>query len=272
MNKNVLSKAVKNIQTAMKKHSPEILTGIGIAGMITTTVMAVRATPKALLLIEEAKHKQNLDNLEDAKENGMDSYEPIDKLSLVDTVKASWTCYVPAFAIGTASVFCLIGASSIHLKRNAALATVYAISESAFKEYQEKVIEEIGEKKEQVVRDNVAKEKITNDPVSTREVIITEKGNTLCYDVLSGRYFKSDMDVLKKAENELNRQMRFDMYISLNEFYSEIGLSDIKIGDDLGWNIDRGYIDLDFSSQLADDGTPCLVIGHHCPPQYKYDR
>lgn len=270
MNGNILSKAIKNVQTAVKKHSPEILTGIGIAGMITTTVMAVRATPKALLLIEEAKHKQNLANLEDAKENGMESYEPVDKLSVADTIKATWTCYIPAFAIGTASVFCLIGASSIHLKRNAALATVYAISESAFKEYQEKVIEEIGEKKEQVVRDNIAKEKVDNDPVSKKEVIITEKGNTLCYDSLSGRYFKSDIDAIKKAENEINRQMRCDDYITLNEFYSELGLSDIKIGDDLGWDIDRGYIDLDFSSQLADDGTPCLVIGYHCPPQYRY--
>lgn len=55
MGKHSLSSIAKSVRTAMKTHSPEILTGIGIAGMITTTVMAVRATPKALILIEEKK-------------------------------------------------------------------------------------------------------------------------------------------------------------------------------------------------------------------------
>ena len=54
--------------------------------------------------------------------------------------------------------------------------------------------------------------------------------------------------------------MRDEMYISLNEFYYAIGLDGIKVGEDLGWNIDTGYIELDFSSQLAKDDTPCLVI------------
>ena len=104
----------------------------------------------------------------------------------------------------------------------------------------------------------------------TREVIITEKGNTLCYDAISGRYFKGDIDKIKKAEYELNRQMRDEMYISLNDFYYEIGLDNIKIGDELGWNIDDGYIDLSFSSQLASDGTPCLVIDYSIAPRYNF--
>lgn len=55
MDKKTIAATIRNMQTAVKKHSPEILTGIGIAGMITTTVLAVRATPKALILIEEKK-------------------------------------------------------------------------------------------------------------------------------------------------------------------------------------------------------------------------
>lgn len=64
--------------------------------------------------------------------------------------------------------------------------------------------------------------------------------------------------------------MRDDMYISLNDFYYEIGLRGISIGDDIGWDIDRGYIDLDFSSQLAEDGVPCLVIDYGVAPRYGY--
>ena len=253
MNKNTITAAMRNMRTAVKKHSPEILTGIGIAGMITTTVMAVRATPKALILIEEKK-----DELE------------VNELTPKETIQAAWTCYIPTAAIGTVSIACLIGASSVNMRRRAALATAYALSESALKEYQEKVVETIGEKKEQSIRDAVAKDKIEKNPVTNREVIITERGNTLCYDAVSGRYFKSDIDKLKKAANELNRQMRDEMYISLNDFYYEIGLNPVSIGDELGWNSDQGYIDLSFSSQLADDGTPCLVIEYHIAPRYDF--
>lgn len=255
MKKPKLSSISKGIRGAITKHSPEILTGIGIAGMITTTIMAVRATPKALILIEE--RKEEID---------------VDKLTPIELIKTTWTCYIPAAITGGLSIICLIGASSVNARRNAALATAYTLSESALKEYQEKVIETIGEKKEQTVRDAIAKDRIDKNPVSSREVIITEKGNTLCYDAISGRYFKSDIDKIKKVENELNRRMRDEMYISLNEFYYEIGLNPISIGDDIGWNIDRGYIELNFSSQLSDDGNPCLVIDYQVTPRYGYNR
>lgn len=254
MKKTKLSSISKGIRGVITKHSPEILTGIGIAGMITTTIMAVRATPKALILIEEKKEEID-----------------VDKLTPIELIKTTWTCYIPAAITGGLSVICLIGASSVNARRNAALATAYTLSESALKEYQEKVIETIGEKKEKSVRDAIAKDRIDENPVSSREVIITEKGNTLCYDSISGRYFKSDIDKLKKAENELNRRMRDEMYISLNEFYYEIGLNPTSIGDDIGWNIDRGYIELNFSSQLTDDGNPCLVIDYQVAPRYEYN-
>ena len=251
--KKEIAKSFLSLKTAIKKHSPEILTGIGIAGMITTTVMAVRATPKALILSEERKEEIGAE-----------------KLEAMDMVKTTWACYIPAAITGTLSVACLIGASSVNARRNAALATAYTLSESALKDYQGKVIEMFGEKKNEAVKDAVAKDKVEKNPVVTREVIITEKGNTLCYDAISGRYFKSDIEKIKKAECELNRQMLDDMYVSLNDFYYEIGLDSVKLGDELGWNVDSGYIDLSFSSQLASDGTPCLVIDYSVAPRYDY--
>lgn len=253
--KKEIAKSFLSLKTAIKKHSPEILTGIGIAGMITTTVMAVRATPKALILIEERKEEIGAE-----------------KLEAMDMVKTTWACYIPAAITGTLSVACLIGASSVNARRNAALATAYTLSESALKDYQGKVIEMFGEKKNEAVKDAVAKDKVEKNPVVTREVIITEKGNTLCYDAISGRYFKGDIDKIKKAECELNRQMRDEMYVSLNDFYYEVGLDNIKIGDELGWNIDNGYINLSFSSQLAGDGTPCLVIDYSIAPRYDFSE
>lgn len=253
MNKSTIAAAMKNMRDAVKKHSPEILMGIGIAGMITTTVMAVRATPKALILIEEKKNELE-----------------VDELKPVETLKAAWACYIPAAVVGTVSVSCLIGAGSVNMRRRAALATAYALSESALKEYQEKVVESIGEKKEQSVRDAVAKDKVEQNPVGNREVIILERGNTLCFDTISGRYFKSDIEKIKKAINELNFRLRSEDYITLNDFYYEIGLNGTALGNDLGWNVNDGWIDVSFSSQLADDGTPCLVLGYHVAPRYDF--
>lgn len=243
----------RNARVLAVKRSPEILTGIGIGGMITTTVLAVRATPKALTLIEEAK-----------KENKEDEF------SNIDTVKACWKVYIPAAVTGTLSVACLIGASSVNYKRNAALATAYTLSETALKEYKDKVVEVVGEKKAQDVKDAVAKERIKNKPVSNSEVIVTDKGTTLCYDSVSGRYFYSDMNTLKSIENKLNKSLYMDNYISMNEMYSEIGIPTNEMGDILGWNVYDGFVEFEFSTQLSEDGRPCLVIDYNKAPKYDY--
>ena len=258
MNPGKLTKFVKTVRTTARKHSPEILTGLGIAGMVTTVVMAVRATPKALNMLEDAEEEKYVNEQEE--------------LTTFEKVKATWKCYIPAAVVGTVSIGCLVGASSVNARRNAALATAYALSESTLKEYQEKVVEKLGEKKEQEIRDDIAKDHVDRNPISKSEVIVTGNGDTTCFDILSGRYFTSNIEKLRRVENELNRQMRYDMYVSLNEFYDAIGLDHIKIGDSLGWNIDSGYIELKFSSQLDEHGTPCLVLDYSLEPRYGYQQ
>lgn len=256
MKKGCIPKAAKTVWLAAKKHSPELLTGIGIAGMVTTVVLAVRATPKALRLIDEKKA--------DIPEE--------ETIPRIEAVKAAWKVYVPAVLTGILSTICLIGANSVNQRRNAAIAAAYSLSESALKEYREKVVETIGERKEQAIRDDISKDRITENPV--REVIVSDRGSTLCYDSLSGRYFKSDIEKLRRIINDLNRRMRDEMFISLNDFYCAVDNPDLgptKLGDRLGWNIDKGYIDLNFSSQLTTDGTPCLVLDYTVVPEYEYN-
>lgn len=257
MSKPNISTIMKGARLWMSKHSPEILTGLGIAGMITTTVLAVKATPKALKLIEKEKEDLQL--------------QPEDKLTVVETVKAAWKPYIPAAVTGTVSVACLVGASSVNLRRNTALAAAYHLSETALTEYKEQVIDTIGKNKEKNIRDKVDKAKIERDPVSDKEVIITGDGDTLCYDYHSGRYFKTSIDKLKKIENELNAKLLREDYISLNDFYDELGLSFTQMGDDLGWHVEKGLIEFSFSSQLAGD-TPCLVLNYNVAPQHDYSR
>lgn len=260
MNKQALSQFARNIRTSLSKHSPEILIGIGIAGMITTTVLSVKATPKALQLMEEKK--KELD---------------VETLTPVETIKTTWKCYVPAAVTGAASVACLIGSHSVNAKRNAALATAYKLSETAFSEYREKVVETIGEKKENVVKDKISEDKIKNNPVANTEIIVTGKGSTLCFDPLSSRYFYSDLEKIRRAANKLNYEINTSPFcndgVTLNDFYREIGLPGTMTGDGLGWNLHTGLIDIYPSAQMVDEGEehegePCLVLNFNNPPQY----
>lgn len=242
------------IAKKIRSYSPEILIGAGISGMISSTVMAVKTTPKAMTLIKEKKKELNKDELKP-----------------MEVFKAAFKCYIPSAVITVLSIGCIIAASNINHKRNAALATAYSLSESALKLYQEKVIETIGEKKEQQVRDEVAKEQITRNPASKSEVIITSNGDTLCYDVLSGRYFKSDIEKLRKVVNDLNHTMINNMCVSLNDYYDLIGLASIPTGDKLGWNANNALVELEFSTQMADVGVPCLVVDFRARPKYDYE-
>lgn len=254
MSKPNTASFLRRMEATMTKHSPEILTGIGIAGMITTTVLAVKATPKALMLLEDARYVKG------------STLKPVEK------VKAAWKPYIPAVVTGTVSIGCLIGANSVHARRTTALAAAYRLSETALSEYREKVVETLGEKKEKAVREKISKDRVERQPVSTSEVYITNKGDTLFLDPLSQRYFKSDIELIRKAENNLNKQMLQDIsgYVSLNDFYGEIDLSYTDVGYDIGWNTDK-LIDLDFHPVMTEDGRPCLAIDYIVPPQYKFD-
>ena len=110
------------------------------------------------------------------------------------------------------------------------------------------------------------------NPVSNSEVVVTEKGNTLCYDGVFGRYFMSDKYAIKDAMNNVNRQIVNDMYASLNDFYDELGLTPVDIGYDLGWNIDDKRLDVEFDYGRADNDNPCLVIGFNVAPKYNYNK
>lgn len=248
---SVFFKAARNTAS---KHSPEILTGIGIAGMITTTVLAVKATPKALKLMEDAR------------------YDKEEDLTVPEKVKVTWKCYIPATLLGLASVGCLIGVNSVNLRRKAALATAYKLSETALAEYKEKVIETVGEEKAKDIRSAIAKDKMEKNPVTKSEVIITDKGESLFCDSISGRYFKSDMNTIEKAVNTINRRLLNEMSVSLTEFYSEIGLSPTSLSEELGWNMNEGQIEIDFSSQITDDGRPCIYIEYEIAPRYDYHK
>lgn len=251
MNKQALTKAFKNVPKFLKKHSPEILTGIGIAGMVITTISAVRVTPKALRMIDEREIK-------DGK-----------RLTTGEVVKTTWKCYLPSAITGVASIGCIIGASSLNARKNAGLAAAYAISVQELSDYQKKTLEVVGEKKEQAIRDEIAQDKLESAHVKDRPHVITGHGETCCFEPLTNTPFKSDIETIRRAENNLNKQMRDEIKITVNDFLEELGLEpcDGAIGEEMGWDIDKGYIEINYTSRLL-DGVPYMVLEHRNPPRY----
>lgn len=231
----------KNISLFARKHSPEILTGLGVIGLIATTVTAVRETPKALELIEENKD-----------ENG--------HISKKDVVKVSWKQYVPSVLIGTVSIACIVGSNKISIHRSALLAAACSISEEKLKEYKNKVVDVLGEKKEkEEVYESIIQDKIDESQAPNCEP--KKSDDILFYDVWSGRYFYSDRNRVDRAINELNSLFLQSDQVYLNDFYDNIDLDRNQFGYIYGWERDTTkLIEIRYSSHIAKDGNPCLAI------------
>ena len=242
---SVINNAFKSFGNFLLKNDTYILTILGVAGTVTTAILAVEATPKAMRLIEEEEQRRH------------SAFLPT-----IEKIQIAWKCYIPAAAVGATTIGCIIGLNSAHTRKNAALAGLYSLAQTTFKEYQEKVVETIGENKERKVRDEVDKDRILSNPPAT-DIIFAGTGNVLCYDSITGRYFNSEIEKIRRIINELNRQLMTEMFIPLNEFYIDLGLKPTKIGDDIGFNIDNGLLQVDFSSQLTEEGRPCLVLNYN---------
>lgn len=238
------------------KNSPVILTGMAIAGLAGTAFMVYRGTKKSVKSIE--KECEKLDIAEE-------------EMPAKDKAKLCWKNYIPAVTLGVVTTTCIIGANTVNTKRNAALAGAYILTKDALSEYQEKVVNTIGESKSQKIADAIAQDHVTSNPLEEATIVETGDGQTLCFDRVSGRYFKSDMEKIRRVENDLNAMLLSSTWVSLNDAYFLLHIPDISIGDDLGWDLNAdGLIDFRISSCISGNDQPCLTINPSITPKYKY--
>lgn len=249
-------KFIKTVQKSISKHSPEILTAVGIAGMATTVLLAVKATPKALKQIDDAE-----------KEKG-------EKLTKVEVVKTTWKTYLPTALTGVASAACVIGANSVHTRRQAALYSAYKLSETAYSEFREKVKEEVGEEKTKEIQEKVSQDKVANVVVHEDGIIHTGNGNTLFLEPISKTVFRSSKNAIIASVNDLNWKMTHgnEPYISLEELFYELKIPKYALGNELGWRTDKGLIDISFPTTETDSGEPCFAITYLIPPEWDFDN
>ena len=257
-----LKEAANVVTLFASEHRTSLMVGGGIAGMVIAGVTAVRVTPKASMLLEERRCSKHDAYLENTEENP--------QLTIKDYIQVTWKYYLPPIALATVSAGAIIFAHKVDRKENAALAAAYAISESRLKEYSEKVLETVGEKKEKEVRNAIDKDRVNNNQPVDGEIISTGQGDTLCMDAWNGRYFYSDIEVLRRAAVDLSRAVLNDETVTLNDFYDRIDLPQTKNGDFFAWEIGNHHemIELSFSSQLDFKKRPVLVMDFKFAPTY----
>lgn len=255
INENV-KQAFGTVVKAADQNSPTILTSLAVAGFVGTIVLVVKAVPKAEKALEK---RANAIKKAEAELEGDELKEKKTEIT-VEAVKEIAPAVIPPIVTGATAIACCIGSNSVNLRRQAVLSAAYNVAQSTLAEYKDKLPEIVGKGKAEKVMDAIAEDHVRKNPPSDNQIIITGDGECLCYDDYSGRYFKSNPEKIREAVNDVNAELMSYMYVSLNDFYRKIGLATIKLGDDLGWNINNGQFSVKYTSTLTDNNTPCLVL------------
>lgn len=253
---------LNHAQRFVKRNSATILTCAGGAGVVATSVMAVKATPKAMKLLEEAK-----------KEKG-------EELTKMETVKVVGPTYIPTIITGAATLACIFGANILNKRQQAALMSAYALLDTKYKEYKDKVKELYGEETHNEIINAIAVEKADKVNVHAEclcancDLSLEENDGEpkLFYDEHSNRYFETTIEQVIQAEYHANRNFTLRGYVYLNEFYEFLGLELTEYGDVMGWAINDDeiyWIDFNHRKVVMDDGLEVYIIEAIYPPSYE---
>lgn len=250
-----LRSVIKMSERFIIDNSPTILSGIAITGTLTVAYLTGKATFKAVDIIER----------EEAMLLGGELTEKMVPLPNKQRAKLVWKCYIPPAVAVVGTISCVVLANHINARRMAALAAAYKLSEKHFGDYKDKVKEIIGDKKEGEIRTAVAQDAVNNNPPG-ENIINAYGGETLCLDKWTGRYFRSDMQTIRAAENDINKGMyRGRDVATLGDFYDAIGLAAPRCAEAVGWNADAA-LDLTFDTVMTPGGQPCLVMDFAMTP------
>ena len=230
-------------QLFFKRNGSTILTCAGMVGVVATTVAAVKATPKAVRLLEQAKEEKG------------------EELTKLEVVKIAGPAYIPTAVLGVSTLACMLGANVLNHRGQASLMSAYALADSSYKNYKKKVDEIYGEEAGTKVRAEIAKDKYEENPMPV------DDGKLLYYDFYSGQYFQATSYEVKLAEYELNRQLMMSDCVYLNEWYQLLDLEPLEHGLDFGWstcaNMDaywQTWIDFHHEKVVMDDGLECIIV------------
>jgi|SRR5580765_2419927 Family of unknown function (DUF6353) len=229
-----------NLRPVIKAHSPIILSVLAGLGTLATVYLTGKASFEAAEILRKNKEAS----------------------SLKERTRLVWKCYIPTAISATSTIICIAGSNRLGARKTLAAQTAFAITERAYSEYRDRVIEEYGARKDQSIRDSIAEEQIKKNPPPAPDILISGPGNVLCCELFTGRYWTSDMETLRKAQNELNARLLKHDYATLDDFYYIINLGPTTYSGEMGWKSDK-LMELEFSTLLTEDGRPCLAFSYN---------
>lgn len=249
----VLNNDICNLTNLTKKHSPELLTGLGIVGFGATILSTIKATREVDKTIKKIDYE-------------LDDDIPKKEEVWIKT-KAVAPIVAPTVILGVSSVACVIGANKIQAARLASATAAYQITTRAFDEYKDAVIEEIGEKKEQKVRDKIAEKHIEE---STYDIPQPMTATQLFMESLTGQYFRSTKEEVLQGVMRFQKALMVEDYLTVSEFFDYLEIEELRhtpVTDAIGFNSETG-IEVYFSVAPASNGEPCTVLEYRTLPLY----
>lgn len=276
MNLKTVSGALARQVLKTRKNSPAILFVAGVAGVVTTVVLASRATLKLEDILDDAK--KDIDRINDAVEMKIDNYSEKDKQKDTITVYAKAgikiiKLYGPALAVGVASIGALTGSHVILSRRNTALMAAYAALDRGFRQYRQRVIDALGLEKDEEFRHG-----LNNKQIETAEdgAVVTRYGECAAETSIYARFFDKTCSswsptpmynqlFLRSQQNYANDKLTARGHLFLNEVYEMLGIPHSREGSVVGWIAGNGdnYVDFGiFADRHSDAGTR-WVLGHN---------
>ena len=256
--KEKLMNVYNGVKGKVEKHSPEILMGVGVVGVVATTVTACRATMKLNDILDECVETR--DKIKSVQENPAydDRYSDEDAqkdltINYVQTGVKIAKLYAPSVALGVLSIGCLVGSHSVMQKRNAALSAAYLTVDKSFKEYKQRVIDRVGEEVEKEIRYGIKAEEVVETVTDEdgNETTVTETVKMMNPNLYSdyarffdeaSPYWQKDPEYnlvfLKAQQQYANDLLRAKGRLFLNDVYDMLGIEKTKAGQIVGWVYD----------------------------------
>lgn len=253
--KEKLMKTYKKVELKAIKHSPEILAGVGVVGVVGSLVMACKATTKLNDILEDSK--EQLDKIKEVaadpayeEKYSQDDAKKDTTITYVQTAMKVTKLYAPSVILCASSLGCLLASNNILKKRNAALSAAYMTVDKSFKEYRKRVADRFGEEVEKEIRYNIKAEEITKVDEDGNEVTETVKVMDGTDDPNSysdyARFFDEscaawqndaeyNLTFLKAQQQYANDLLKAKGRLFLNEVYRMLGIDETKAGQVVGW-------------------------------------
>lgn len=249
-----LSSLQQSVGRFVAEHATTILTVGGVAGTVTTGVLSFRAGWSARDTAEDIVHQDI-------------SAGPVTKKEIF---LETWQVYIPPVLIGGVTIGSIVMANRVSASRAAALAAAYGIAQRDLDEYKGKVAEKLGLKKAEQVKDDIVQDHVSANPPGSSMIVVAE-GDVLCYDEITGRYFQSSMEKLKRAELKALEEIVNHEMVSLGFFHDEVGLRTTSYTDSVGWN-SNNKLELRTRVAMAENERPCIVVDFATSPTLTYNN